>query len=348
VPFAANYEKLFLLSAATPYSYDSSSLAALAMPDGREVQDIDTLNNFLVLACEDGRFYWLEPGSDAIDALNFATAESSPDGLVAARALGDEMFFFGRSTIEPWQLTGDPDAPFIRAGGRTVARGCLARDTVRRFDNSLLWVGDDAVVYRLGNVPQRISDHSIEERLRKRSGAPSAMVLEYDGHKFYVLKIPGEGSFVYDPASPANGVWPEFKWAGGSPHVAAAVDGEYLVGDEETGRIYTLDPESNSDNGAVMERVLSGTIALMGRARRQDSLSVGIGSSGNFDLKVRWKDGQDDFPEDYEEIEVRAPRDVANLYRLGSPEQPFRTFELLIDADVKARISGAMANEAWR
>lgn len=348
VPMAGNYEKLFLLSGTSAYSY-GGSLSAISMPDSRAVQDIDTLNNFLILACPDGRFYWLEPGSGTVEALNFATAESAPDGLIAVRRLVDELWFFGRSTIEVWQPTGDLDAPFLRAGGRVMERGCLARDTVQRFDNSLVWVGEDCIVYRAGNVPQRISDHSIEERLRKRIGDPSAMVLEHDGHKFYVLQIPGQGSFVHDPASPVNGVWPEFKWAAGAPYVAErGEDGTFILGDEVAAALYTFDPNSNQDAGTVMERRLTGTLAFMGRAGRQDSLSIGLGASADLTLKVRWQDGQDGYPSHYDEIEVRAPYDVANLYRLGQPDHPYRTFDILVDEDVKVRISGAMANEAWR
>jgi len=348
-PMVANYEKLFLLSSTIPHQYDGTDLEAIEMPDDRAVADIDTLNNFLILACPDGRFYWLEPGSDEVDALHFATAESSPDGLVASRALAGELFLFGRRSAEVWQPTGDSDAAFLRAAGRTFSRGCLARDTLHRFDNSLIWVGDDAVVYRLGNVPQRISDHSIEERLRKRTGEPSAMVLEHDGHKFYVLKIPGQGSFVYDPASPAKGVWPQFAWAQGNPHVATfAADGTCLVGEESSGIVSTLDPSTNADRGDVMVRKLSGTLAFMGRSGRQDSLSIGVGASADFTLRVRWKDGQDDYPAHYEELEARAPMDVVSLYRMGTPDQPYRSFEIRIDDDVKVRIAGAMANEGWR
>lgn len=343
-PFAANYEKLFLLSSAVAYQYDGTDLDGIVMPDTRYVVDIDTINNFLILACPDGRFYWMAPGSDTVDALDFATAESSPDGLVGVCRLGDEILFFGRSTIEPWQPTGDSDAPFLRAGGRTIERGCMARDTIHRFDNSILWLGDDGVVYRLGNVPVRISNHGIEERVRKAHDEASAFIMEHDGHKFYVLHLPGQGYFAYDPASPSENGWIEFAWASGAPITA----GGGYIGDGTQGRIYEPAPASNRDDGTVMTRRITGTIPFSGRAPRQDSLSVGVGSSADFTLKVRWRDGQDDYPAYYDEIEARAPYDVANMYRLGTPDQPFRTFDFLFDEDVKVRVSGAMFGEAWR
>jgi hypothetical protein len=348
VQFAANYEKLFVLSAFVAFQYDGLTMDGIEMPEQRDVVDIDTLNNFLILGCPDGRFYWLEPGATEVDELSFATAEGSPDGLVAVRRLVDELWFFGRSSIEVWQPTGNDDAPFLRAGGRVMERGCLSRDTVLRFDNSLLWVGDDGVVYRAANVPQRISNHGIEERIRERSDLPSAMVVEADGHKFYVLKIPGQGSFAYDASTEQ---WSEFSSAGGTewkPHTSAQVDGAWLVGDRSTGAVWMFDPDAATDAGTPIERVLTGTVALMGRPGRNDSLAVGAGGSADFTIRLRWKDGQDDWPEDYEELEVRAPADIATIYRLGMPDQPFRTFELSIVAPVKARISGAMVNEAWR
>lgn len=346
VAFAANYEKLFVLSVYVPFQFDGVTVDGIEMPDARDVADIDTLNNFLILACPDGRFYWLEPGSDTVDALNFATVEGSPDGLVAVRRLVDELWFFGKTSTEVWQASGDTDAPFLRAGGRTMERGCLARDTVRRFDNSLLWVGDDGVVYRAGNGPQRISDHGIEQRIRDRSAAPSALTVEADGHKFYVLQIPGQGSFAFDPASQQ---WSEFASRGNPtwrPHCAAQIEDYFLVGDEATGAIWLFDPDATTDAGVPIQRVVTGTVPVAG-AIRNDSFTVGAGGSSDFTISLRWKDGQEDFGA-AEELTIRAPSDLASIYRLGMPEQPFRTFELSITGPVRASISGAMANESWQ
>lgn len=348
VVFAANYEYLFVLSGGIPYLYDGSTVAEIVMPDDREVADIDVLNNFLVLACPDGRFYWLEPGTTVLDSLNFATAESSPDGIVAARAIGDEIIFFGGQRGEVWQLTGDNDAPFLRAGGRNFEVGCLARDAVLRFDNSIVWPGSDGLVYRFGNVPDRISDHGIEQRLRERTSLPDACTAEADGHKLYLLRIPGQGTFSFDAAFPG---WRQ--WSGGEtevwgPYCSAEADVGWLLGASGTGEVWRLDTEAADDDGQAFPQVITATVPLVGLAGRQDSLSIGTGGAEDYTLKVRWRDGLDDWPAYYEELEARAPADVVNLYRLGQPDQPFRTFEVRIDEAVKARISGARLNEAWR
>ncbi|MFC0304394.1 hypothetical protein ACFSTI_29290 [Rhizorhabdus histidinilytica] len=349
VAYAASIDILAMAADEVLYAYTGAGITSIAMPDDRLVVDIDALNNYTLIGTPDGRFYWLEPGSTVVGALDFANAESSRDGLVAVRRLGDEIWFFSARSTEPWQATGNPDAPFTRAPGRQFDRGCLARDTVQRFDNSLIWVGENCVVYRAAGVPQRISNHGIEERLRKRSGPPSAWVYGLgDGHLFYLLKIPSQGTFAFDAATSG---WSEWASEGSTEfrgHVGIDTpDGTY-VGDFATGAIWTLDPAADDDAGTLIRRRVSGTIAVIGKPGRQNSFSVAIGANADCSVKIRWKDGQEGFPDYWEEMEVRAPYDIVNLYRLGIPDQPLRTFQIEIEDSSIVRISGALANEAWQ
>jgi hypothetical protein len=98
------------------------------------------------------RFYYLEKGSDvwwfsalddatSIDGLAFATAESAPDANVGLAVLTDEVWFFGEETVEPWYQTGDADAPLQRAQGRKFEKGCPARESIVKLDNTLFFVG---------------------------------------------------------------------------------------------------------------------------------------------------------------------------------------------------------------
>ena len=343
--FATAVDRVFTLGGGVITSWDGTTYATIAMPDGRICTDIDTLNGYLIAGCPDGRFYWLEPGQAAFDALNFATAESQLDGIVAVRRVGDEVWMFGTDTIEPWQTTGDLAAPFSRAAGRMYDRGCLARDTVRRFDNSVLWVGDDAVVYRGGAVPQRISEHGIEERIRNRAGAINAWEADTDGHKLYVLNVPSQGTLVFDAAT---GKWSQFgegdeMWMARLGHTDSA--GTMAGG---VGALWRLDPDVARDDGAAFTCIATANVPVPSRAGRQDSFTIATGSATNFTLKVRWKDGQDDFPDYYEELEARAPYDIVNIYRLGMPEQPMRSFQVVCNDPVKVRFSGALMNEGWK
>ncbi|HEX8415230.1 MAG TPA: hypothetical protein VF637_15310 [Sphingomicrobium sp.] len=326
------------------YLYDTA-VAALAVPNdapsGGYVQDVDQLNGYGIVLLPNGRFYWLVPGETALDALNFATAESLPDKAVAVRRLGDEFWIFGTQNVEVWQATGDQDAPFQRASGRNFERGCIGRDAVRRFDNTLVWIGDDFQVYRASSVPQVISDPGISERIRKATGDCSAWVYGLDGHSFYVLTIPGQGAFAYDASTQA---WSEYTWPVAFGYQEA---GAIIAGSAIDGRLWNVDANATTDDGAAFERVITGTIPAFGKTFRNDSVSIGVGASADTTVRLRWKGGQDDYPAYYDEIDVRAPFDVAQMWRLGTPDQPYRTFEISIIAPERVRIAGFMANEGW-
>jgi hypothetical protein len=349
VAFAAGINLLFVLSDGVLYVWNETTLATVAIPSPYVPIDIEAINGYIIIACSTGRFYWLEPGTVVVDPLNFATAESSPDGLVATRRLVDELFMGGAASIEPWQPSGDLDAPFQKAAGRQYERGVLSRDTLQRFDNSLVWVGDDMIVYRAGAVPQRISDHGIEERLRKRTALPNAWVFGIDGHKLYVLRIPGQGTFAYDASSQA---WSEFATTGSvgwAPHVGMHSVDTAFGGDSVSGKVWTIDQAALTDDGAAMRRALSGSAPLMTKGPRNDSLALGVGSSLGTTVNIRWKDANDDYPSSFEALPVDAGSSVVTMYRLGSLRAPHRTFEVEFDDPAaRIRVSGLMVNEAWQ
>lgn len=348
VPMVSTEFGTFMAANGMAFVFADGLFTAISLPEGEAVVDLDQINGYVILLTPSGRFYWLEPGSTIVGALNFATAESSPDGAIAIRRLGDEFWIFGTQTVEPWQPTGDADLPFQRAVGRVYDRGCLHRDTVRRFDNSLVWVGDDLIVYRGGAVPQAISDNGISERLRLRSGDPSAWTFGYDGHKFYVLRIPGQGTFGYD-ATTAQ--WSEFASLNEStwlPHVGYEIDGAVVCGSWKTGKIYNFEGSSAQDDFGPMPWAVTGTISVSGKPVRNDSISIGVGASGSTTINVRWRDGQEPYPSEYEVIDVRAPYDLVDVWRLGSPDAPYRTFELSGPSSARVRISGLTANDGWK
>lgn len=352
VPVASTQFATALVGGTQAYIY-TTTLMTVALPNDAPssgaVQDVDQLNNYLILLQPNGRFYWIVPGETTIDPLNFATAESLPDAGVALRRLGDEFWIFGAENVEVWQPTGDLDLPFARAAGRNFERGCLYRDTVRRFDNTLVWVGDDYQVYRAANVPQVISDAGLSERIRKATGDCSAWTFGIDGHSFYVLRIPGQGTFAYDASTQA---WSEFSTQGKGvwlPWAGMQIAGVTYAGSSDDGRLWRVSGDAVNDDGAAIECVVTATVPVLGKPPRNDSVSVGVGASTDCDILLRWRDGQDDFPAYYDPIEVRAPFDVGTIWRLGQPDQPYRTLEISkIDPSVRIRIAGLMVNESWQ
>lgn len=349
IAWGASINRLFLLGGGQIRYTEGENLLPVYMPveDFVRVVDIDSLNGYIFITCSDSSIYWIVPGETTVDPLNFVSAESAPDGLLAGRRLESEMLFFGQSSIEPWQLTGDPDAPVQKAIGRQYDRGCRDRDSVRRFDNSLIWVGENNNVYRAGAQPEVIADEGISERIRNATGPTSACVFIVDRHEFYCLRIPGQGSFLLDAATRQWCRWKSVEIEEWEPHICAITADDIFMGSSLSSKMWKLAPDSAFDDAAPIEWTVTGSVPMLGRPQRNDSISIGIGCKSDCTIRVRWHDAREGFPEYFEELEARAPADMVNLYRMGSIEPPFRTFEVSGNDGARVRISGA-ATEAWQ
>ncbi|MEG3124788.1 packaged DNA stabilization protein [Sphingomonas sp. GB1N7] len=346
VTIAATFERVGICSGGQFWSFDGDTLVQIPLPDDQNIVDLDVLNSYFLVGLSDGRFFWLEPGSDTFDALNFATAESLPDGITAVRRLKDDMFLFGSRSIEVWQSTGDADATFQRAPGRLMDRGAMSRDCVCLFDNSVLFVGDDAIVYRLSDTPQRISTFGIEEKIRRRSDLCTAFVFTSEGHKFYCLRIPSVGTFAYDAATK---IWCEFSTLGQTvwlPVVAMDTNAGPLCAGAN-GKLYRLDPDAVTDDGVTIERLVTGTIAVPAIPVRNTSFALGVGCEAPAIFKMRYRDERDADWSPAIMLDARTGSDILNAYRLGATKGPSRTFEISTISPTNIRISGALANESW-
>lgn len=346
VEFASTNFGTAVLSAGVLYLRTDTTLYTVAIPESRTPVSITSLNSYVIIACSDGTWYWLVPGETTIDPLHFATAESMPDGLVAVRALKAEVYFFGTSTMEVWQPTGDADLILARANGREWDKGIMVRDTLRAFDNSMLYLGNDGIVYRVDGLPIRISNVGIEERIRNRTGAPTALTYVMDGHSVYALHIPGVSTLAYDIVT---GEWSEFTTAGGTsgwlPRTSCAVGTSTLLGDSTTGKVFELDPTINTDDGVIFERAVSGTVPFHGQRQRNDNISVHVGSNQAVTVRMRFKDGLSTAWGAYRSQVAPTGSSIVYFWRLGAAKQPSRSVEFSCAVDAPFRVSAAWANE---
>lgn len=350
---AATFERVGVVSSGSFYVYDGDTISlvqlrdkenpddpGLTLTDLDPIVDVEVLNGYFVLVTQTGTFYWLVPGEKTVNPLNYATAEALPDGCVGVRRLRDDLMFYGSDSIEVWQATGDSDATFSRAAGRLIDRGCSSRDSIAVFDNSLMWVADDGIVYRLATVPERVSTFGIEDRIKRATDLCSAFVFTTLGHKFYVLRIPGEGVFAYDAATQ---LWCEFQWSAmlgiDTARGAVVADG--------TGKLFRLDPDSSLDDGVPFLRLVTGSVPLPATPVANASLAIGVGSDDLAILSLRWHDPRRGWSTPVELL-ARGEGDILNAWRLGMARAPSRTYEISTVSPAVVRISGAVANEGWR
>lgn len=240
-----------------------------------------------------------------IDPLDFATAESSPDPLLRVVVDHSDVLLFGTKTIEPWQNTGATPFPFARIDGAKIERGTAAALSVAKDDNSFFWLGDDRIVYRAdGYNPARISNHEIEEILRKEPGVSDAkgMTHTIGGHKFYVLTLPGRRTLVYDMATQK---WHERQsgtaLSSGSWDVNCIFTafGRTFAGGEN-GAIYEIDLDTYADGGAAKRGVVTcspiypeGRRATLDLVELECELGVGIATGQGSDPQVMMRFSRD-------------------------------------------------------
>lgn len=236
----------------TGYVYSvAGGLTAIADADFATAGD----GSFFLSALADGATY---------DALDFASAESAPDDIVRVFVDHRELWLFGESSIEVWYNSGAADFPFERISGALMERGCAAKWSVAKADNSVFWLGDDLIVYRAaGYQPQRISTHAIEYAIKGYSDVSDAFAYSYadEGHTFYALTFPtGKATWVFDAST---GLWHERSYyisATGThtrhrANCYAKAYGKHIVGDYEDGSLYELDLDTYADAGDTIQRI---------------------------------------------------------------------------------------------
>ena len=196
------------------YKLDGT-LSTITVPENYVPQDITSLNNYLMIGCTSGRVYYLEPNewvftddnanSDSSvsgntdSVLNYFTAESLPDGLVAIQNIRSQLYIFGQLTTEIWQTTGDSNSPFTKAIGLDLLKGTLTRNTILPFDNTVVWIGQDNIIYRAETIPERISTNNIESKIQN-SSYHYLWYYYLDGHLFLVVQL-DDDTLVYDAST---------------------------------------------------------------------------------------------------------------------------------------------------
>ena len=192
-----------------------------------------------------------------LDALDFATAETSPDNLRGVYREGDKLVMAGRNTLEFWYNDGGTQFPFSPILGSTADVGLHSPYGLTSIDNTFFFLGNDLAIYRMGQVPIRISTPYIERLILEAGDSYNAVAASYsrDGHIFVLFDI-GTYTFVFDVST---NLWHERKSYGQSAWRCSQLwqDGAIVyAGDRDNGNVYILDENTYDENGDILEIIL--------------------------------------------------------------------------------------------
>ena len=213
-------------------------------------------NKYFISAILDGTTY---------SVLDFASAEVQPQNVVSIVNQQENLLIFCTGHIETWYDSGAVAFPFQRYDGATIERGCTGSYTPVKEDNSVFFLGDDLIFYRLnGIIPVRISTHALEYEWQTYTTTSDAYTFSYTwgGHKFIVLTFPTQlKTFVFDIST---NLWHEReswdqnnqtygRWRGNC-HISWF--GKELIGDAVNGNIGYLDESAYTEYGNTIPGLL--------------------------------------------------------------------------------------------
>lgn len=261
------------------YVFDNTnnSLVEITDTDFIPASSVVFKDGYFIFSANDGSVFFSSAINDpfSYDALDFASAEVSPDVIVSLHVNHNELFVTGAETIETFQNIGGPAFPFQRIEGANIQKGVHARSSVIDYDNSFLFLGGGTdeltAVWRVSGSASavKISTSAIDSEIQKftREEITSAFAWTYSsggnffaGFTFYSDVIPGK-TFVYNVTSSAlsgEPVWHEQqtgvtdnRWRVNSVLLAY---GKLLVGDSLGGNIGVLKDDVYTDYGDVIFR----------------------------------------------------------------------------------------------
>jgi hypothetical protein len=357
VSFAASDTELAITAGGTLYRYhETDGLDAVAFPDSAGTLAVAFHDGLFLAVREDTQRWYFSAvlDADSWGALDYASAERRPDPLLDIKVLNDTAYLLGATTIEPWANTGDPDLPYSRIEQRLFDKGVWGTGCTQEIDNTLMFVGDDGQVYRLAEVPQRVSDHGIEERIAA-SASVGTFAYQYEGHSFFCVRL-DTATFQFDLAT---GQWSELTSYGRAnfrARCAASIGTEVLFGDDAGGKVWQFG--GWTDGGAPMERLFTAAFPIPGGAVPINNVNIEA-NSGWTDLLA----GQGSDPD----VELRASRDAGATWgewrgaklgeqgqyrrrtqwrRMGIFDAPGAMFECRVTDPVPFRVSAVRVNEA--
>ena len=303
VGMAHNKTQLVMVDGATLYVYTLATnvLNVVSSAGWLGSDDVHELDGYMI---------FVDPGTDqfyisaidnatSISALDFSSADSSPDNIVAHRVSHRQLWLFGTTSTEIWINTGAAAFPFERYQSYTLDVGIVGKRAAIVAADTLFWIGQTrsgrGLVYMaVGNQPQRVSTLAVEQALAGSTDLSQATMWAYqvEGHEFIGINAPGlSTTWVYDAALQQwheRGEWSD-GWLPLRSRLTCATQGAIYAGDS-TGAVVRLDTSVNNLSGRPLVRERTWTHfkapSLEPVCFRGLELSIKTGSGGQIGLQI--------------------------------------------------------------
>src|ERR1051326_7980212 len=243
-----------------------------------QITDVNFPQNAIDVECQDEFALVLDKNSQEWQAfsisdvttwpaLSFASTTGNQNFNVALISSHREIWLFGTQTTEIWDNQGTVNFTFGRNSSVYIEYGCAATASLVKAHNTLFFLGQapsggPVVIMMNGYSPVIISTDSINYQLSTYTTISDAVAINYqqEGHEFYALTFPTQNvTWVYDMNTQ--------QWHQRQSLVSGVQNcwltncytynfNKCLVGDRNTGNIYSLDMTNFTENGSAITRTL--------------------------------------------------------------------------------------------
>jgi hypothetical protein len=221
-------------------------------------------NSYFIVGFADGRFQTSDVYDGTVfDALDYATAEQNPDGLVKVVVDHGELLILGENTTEPWAVNPGQGFTYVAIGSSAMEFGLAAQFSLTKYQDSLAGLfkntmGEVQVMQMQGHRFVPISTPEMDSIFNGYDTVADATAYSYmrGGHPMFQINFPSAGkSWLYDAHS---GMWSPLKYGLNETRHRGEIRTDFLnkprVTDYENGNVYTLDPDVFTDNGTAIPR----------------------------------------------------------------------------------------------
>ena len=218
--------------------------------------------NFAVAGDGTDQFF-ISPTGTAWDALDFASAESNPDGIVRIFADSGELILFGENTIEFQSPSGSADFAFTNVAGSSREFGLAAKWSVCKFNSGVAALmrprgGQVQMMFLSGYNPKPISTPEMDSIFNGYANVDDATAYSYmlGGHPMLQVNFPSAmKSWLYDATT---NMWSSLEYGLSGERHRGEMQLDFLnktvIADYSDGSIYDLDPDVFTDNGTYIAR----------------------------------------------------------------------------------------------
>jgi len=271
VVMAASPTELILVDGEYGYHWDGTTFSVISDPDFPTATHIAWLDFYFIANDVDTGQFYISGLNDGLswNPLDFATAESQPDNLLAVFTTNNELWLFGEYTTEVYYNSGNPDFPFDQIPQGVMDIGVQAPYSISKNEQGeLVWLSasrhgaNDVVKARLGGF-QIISDTDTGWTLDSLDTTNDAYAWIYteSAHTFYVLTFPKSNKTkVYDFR---ENFWHDRKSYLIDRHRASGYvfyNRKHVIFDYDNASVYHWCLETRDDDGQPIERIRRGVI----------------------------------------------------------------------------------------